>query len=180
MERKVKLKTLNSYITCQICQGYLIDATTVIECLHTFCKSCLVRNSIKSLWYLRIVQSSEWNDLRKSIGPIIKCVFFFSDIFQVKHLEENNTCPTCLITIHQSHPLNYISFDRTMQDIVYKLVPNLQEGKWLRVFNTSEVSITKDFLQMKQIGSENSTKNAIYRIRRTFNRHTITTRIWKR
>ncbi|KXJ75394.1 hypothetical protein RP20_CCG011752 [Aedes albopictus] len=27
-----------------------------------------------------------------------------------------------------SHPLQYISFDRTMQDIVYKLVPNLMEG----------------------------------------------------
>lgn len=47
----------------------------------------------------------------------------------VKHLEENNTCPACDMVIHQSHPLQYISFDRTMQDIVYKLVPNLQEGK---------------------------------------------------
>lgn len=46
----------------------------------------------------------------------------------VKHLEENNTCPRCGNVIHQSHPLQYISFDRTMQDIVYKLVPNLQEG----------------------------------------------------
>lgn len=47
----------------------------------------------------------------------------------VKHLEDNSTCPTCESVIHQSHPLQYISFDRTMQDIVYKLVPNLQEGK---------------------------------------------------
>jgi len=91
MERKIKLKTLNQYITCQICRGYFIDATTVTECLHTFCKSCLV-----------------------------------------KHLEENNTCPTCLNVIHQSHPLNYISFDRTMQDIVYKLVPNLQDDETTR------------------------------------------------
>lgn len=88
MERRIKLKTLNSHITCKICRGYLIDATTVTECLHTFCKSCLV-----------------------------------------KHLEENNTCPTCQIVIHQSHPLQYISFDRTMQDIVYKLVPDLQDNE---------------------------------------------------
>jgi hypothetical protein len=47
----------------------------------------------------------------------------------VKHLEENNTCPSCQIVIHQSHPLQYISFDRTMQDIVYKLVPKLQESE---------------------------------------------------
>jgi polycomb group RING finger protein 3 len=91
MERKIKLKTLNVHITCKICRGYLVDATTVTECLHTFCKSCVV-----------------------------------------KHLEENNTCPSCQIVIHQSHPLQYISFDRTMQDIVYKLVPNLQENELKR------------------------------------------------
>ncbi|CAO1415267.1 unnamed protein product [Diamesa serratosioi] len=91
MERKIKLKTLNSYITCQICQGYFIDATTIVECLHTFCKSCLV-----------------------------------------KHLEENNNCPACDIVIHQSHPLQYISFDRTMQDIVFKLVPKLQDDEMNR------------------------------------------------
>lgn len=97
MERRIKLKTLNSHITCKICRGYLIDATTVTECLHTFCKSCLV-----------------------------------------KHLEEKHTCPTCQIVIHQSHPLQYISFDRTMQDIVYKLVPDLQESRnFISVFEIS-------------------------------------------
>ncbi|GAB6031422.1 Polycomb group RING finger protein 3 [Chamberlinius hualienensis] len=91
MDRRIKLKTLNIHITCKLCRGYLVDATTVTECLHTFCKSCLV-----------------------------------------KHLEENNTCPTCDIVIHQSHPLQYISFDRTMQDIVLKIVPNLQEDEYRR------------------------------------------------
>lgn len=52
----------------------------------------------------------------------------------MKHLEENNTCPACDIVIHQSHPLQYIGFDRTMQDIVYKLVPNLQKSKALFYF----------------------------------------------
>lgn len=36
--------------------------------------------------------------------------------------------------IHQSHPLQYISFDRTMQDIVYKLVPDLQDSKFFLIF----------------------------------------------
>lgn len=87
LTRKIKLWDINAHITCRLCSGYLIDATTVTECLHTFCRSCLV-----------------------------------------KYLEENNTCPTCRIVIHQSHPLQYIGHDRTMQDIVYKLVPGLQEG----------------------------------------------------
>lgn len=37
MERRIKLHTLNKHITCEICKGYFIDATTVTECLHT-CK----------------------------------------------------------------------------------------------------------------------------------------------
>ncbi|XP_023690118.1 polycomb group RING finger protein 3-like isoform X1 [Paramormyrops kingsleyae] len=88
LTRRIKLWDLNPHITCHLCEGYLIDATTVTECLHTFCRSCLV-----------------------------------------KYLEENNTCPTCRIVIHQSHPLQYIGHDRTMQDIVYKLVPGLQDAE---------------------------------------------------
>lgn len=88
MERKIKITTLNSFISCKLCEGYLIDATSVTECLHTFCKSCIV-----------------------------------------KHLEEKNTCPCCDIVIHQSHPLQYISYDRTLQDIVYKLIPDLQQNE---------------------------------------------------
>jgi len=58
-------------------------------------------------------------------------IIFFNIVCKsclVKNLEENNSCPTCQIVIHQSHPLQYISFDRTMQDIVFKLVPGLQLG----------------------------------------------------
>eukprot|EP00058_Branchiostoma_floridae_P023437 XP_002608927.1 hypothetical protein BRAFLDRAFT_85508 [Branchiostoma floridae] len=85
-KRKIRLLDVNPHITCMLCKGYLVDATTITECLHTFCKSCIVQ-----------------------------------------YLEENNDCPTCKQVIHQSHPLNYISHDRTMQDIVYKLVPGLQK-----------------------------------------------------
>ncbi|XP_043209885.1 polycomb group RING finger protein 3-like isoform X1 [Amphibalanus amphitrite] len=91
MEVEIKLEDINPNITCKICKGYFVDATTITECLHTFCKSCLV-----------------------------------------KHLEERNTCPECNSIIHQSHPLQYISFDRTMQDIVYKLVPNILEDEMER------------------------------------------------
>uniref|UniRef100_A0A6G1S3Q7 Polycomb group RING finger protein 3 n=2 Tax=Aceria tosichella TaxID=561515 RepID=A0A6G1S3Q7_9ACAR len=87
--KKVKLSDLKEHISCFLCKGYLIEATTIIECLHTFCKNCIVK--------------------------------YLSD--------SNNTCPKCDNVIHQSHPLQYISFDRTMQDIVYKLVPNLERPK---------------------------------------------------
>ncbi|KAI6188817.1 RING-type domain-containing protein [Aphelenchoides besseyi] len=81
----VPLSTLNPYITCVLCNGYFIEAITVMDCLHTFCKSCLL-----------------------------------------KYFEEHNDCPKCKVLIHQSHPTHYVSFDRTMQEIVYKLVPGLQ------------------------------------------------------
>lgn len=34
------VKDFNQFITCHLCQGYLIDATTIIECLHS-CKLSL-------------------------------------------------------------------------------------------------------------------------------------------
>lgn len=91
MDRVISLQSLNPHITCNICKGYLVDATAITECLHTFCKSCLI-----------------------------------------KHLEGNTTCPTCKIVIHHSYPRQYINFDRTMQDIVYKLVPGLLENEQQR------------------------------------------------
>nr|XP_048705990.1 polycomb group RING finger protein 3 isoform X2 [Caretta caretta] len=36
LTRKIKLWDINAHITCRLCNGYLIDATTVTECLHTF------------------------------------------------------------------------------------------------------------------------------------------------
>ncbi|XP_062555574.1 polycomb group RING finger protein 3 [Armigeres subalbatus] len=122
MERRIKLKTLNMHITCEICKGYFIDATTVTECLHTFCKSCLV-----------------------------------------KHLEENNTCPTCQNVIHQSHPLQYISFDRTMQDIVYKLVPNLMEDEMRRereFYKSRNLQCPKDMPQQQQDSDDKANEQA--------------------
>lgn len=42
LTRKIKLCHINAHITCRLCEGYLIDATTVTECLHT-CESFLAR-----------------------------------------------------------------------------------------------------------------------------------------
>lgn len=38
---KVKLTEINPHLICALCNGYLINATTAVECLHTFCKSCI-------------------------------------------------------------------------------------------------------------------------------------------
>uniref|UniRef100_A0A1E1XF27 RING-type domain-containing protein n=1 Tax=Amblyomma aureolatum TaxID=187763 RepID=A0A1E1XF27_9ACAR len=38
-----KLVELNEHLTCVLCGGYFVDATTIIECLHSFCKTCIVK-----------------------------------------------------------------------------------------------------------------------------------------
>ncbi|CAF4306760.1 unnamed protein product [Rotaria socialis] len=40
-EKKIHYKDINGFITCSLCNGYLIDAATIPECLHTFCKTCI-------------------------------------------------------------------------------------------------------------------------------------------
>jgi len=87
-DKRVLLADVNQYITCVLCKGYLIDATTITECLHTFCKTCIVQ-----------------------------------------YLEENTNCPICDTVLHQSHPLLYISHDRTLQTIVYKIVGDLEKSE---------------------------------------------------
>uniref|UniRef100_A0A8R1I009 RING-type domain-containing protein n=1 Tax=Caenorhabditis japonica TaxID=281687 RepID=A0A8R1I009_CAEJA len=39
---KYNMEVLNPFITCGVCDGYIVDATTIIDCMHTFCKSCLL------------------------------------------------------------------------------------------------------------------------------------------
>lgn len=39
-EKKIHYKDINGFITCSLCNGYLIDAATIPECLHT-CKTSL-------------------------------------------------------------------------------------------------------------------------------------------
>ncbi|KAG7272464.1 hypothetical protein CRUP_031391 [Coryphaenoides rupestris] len=85
-EPSLPINQFYPYIRCGLCCGFLIDATTITECLHTFCKSCIV-----------------------------------------KHFFYGNRCPTCSIVVHQTQPLYNIRPDRQLQDIVYKMIPFLEE-----------------------------------------------------
>ncbi|KAL7889936.1 hypothetical protein AOLI_G00021940 [Acnodon oligacanthus] len=87
-ETLLPLKEFYPYIRCALCTGFFIDATTITECLHTFCKSCIV-----------------------------------------KHFFCSNRCPNCDIIVHQTQPLYNIRPDRQLQDIVYKMIPTLEEAE---------------------------------------------------
>lgn len=44
---QISLYDVHPYITCFLCRGYLIEATTIVECLHTYCHSCLMKHLAK-------------------------------------------------------------------------------------------------------------------------------------
>lgn len=87
MANHVKLKSLTENFQCGICQGYIIDATTISECLHSFCKSCI-----------------------------------FHFIESIDH-----RCPTCNQNLTDLD--NCISFDASLQRLIYQLVPNLLDNE---------------------------------------------------
>ncbi|XP_078359080.1 polycomb group RING finger protein 5-B-like isoform X1 [Oculina patagonica] len=87
-EQRIKLDELNPFITCELCKGYLIKPTTIAECLHTFCRSCIVQN----------LQDNE-----------------------------ENICPKCSTVIHETNPFEMLRSDQMLEDIIFKLVPGLQE-----------------------------------------------------
>ncbi|KAF0302117.1 Polycomb group RING finger protein 2 [Amphibalanus amphitrite] len=39
---RVPMLEVNPHVMCVLCGGYFIDATTIIECLHSFCRKCIV------------------------------------------------------------------------------------------------------------------------------------------
>ncbi|CAH1790353.1 unnamed protein product [Owenia fusiformis] len=49
----IPITELNPHLMCVLCGGYLVDATTIVECLHSFCKTCIV-SYLKSCEYCPI------------------------------------------------------------------------------------------------------------------------------
>ena len=79
-KRQIKAATLNQIFTCKVCQGYLIRPVTITECLHTFCRSCLVKHleSTNESFrcpdcYQQIHETNPWEYLRedKALEEII-------------------------------------------------------------------------------------------------------------
>ncbi|KAH3698655.1 uncharacterized protein LOC127862447 [Dreissena polymorpha] len=88
---KIRITELNPHVICVLCGGYFVNATTITECLHSFCRTCITR-----------------------------------------YLETSKYCPVCDVMVHKTKPLNYIRADKTLQDLVYKLVPGLYRSEMKR------------------------------------------------
>ncbi|PAV70313.1 hypothetical protein WR25_03047 isoform M [Diploscapter pachys] len=59
---------------------------------------------------------------------VVDCCRTFCKSCLLKYFDdgENTDCPQCASMIHQSHPTQYVSMDRTMQEIIYKMIPGLK------------------------------------------------------
>jgi len=45
----IPITSVNPHIVCGLCQGYLYEACTITECMHSFCRNCLVKHIQRSL-----------------------------------------------------------------------------------------------------------------------------------
>ncbi|XP_074602976.1 uncharacterized protein LOC141856538 isoform X2 [Brevipalpus obovatus] len=113
----MRLADINPKITCRLCSGYLIDATTVLECGNTFCRSCILNH---------IANTSPY-------------------------------CPACTET-GQRHLINlekdHLKLDVQLQNIIYKLVPNLHQREMgcRRKFYASHPDIDKSSMTPEERG----------------------------
>ncbi|XP_047736498.1 uncharacterized protein LOC108679183 [Hyalella azteca] len=40
---RIPMDVVNTHFICSLCNGYFVDATTIVVCLHSFCCACIVR-----------------------------------------------------------------------------------------------------------------------------------------
>lgn len=120
MLRTMKIQEVNNHILCVLCGGYLVDATTIVECLH----SCKCLYSIYDvlwlfLFFSDVIQSSGAYSIRMLcdyschlctlLGLLVSVVFILvcrSCI--VKYLQTSFYCPVCDVEVHKTKPLLHI------------------------------------------------------------------------
>lgn len=59
LDVKFKLRVLADLLKCPLCDGFLRNAVTIRECLHTFCRSCLYRYMFDGGQICPLAQCSE-------------------------------------------------------------------------------------------------------------------------
>uniref|UniRef100_A0A3P9IEZ9 Bmi1 polycomb ring finger oncogene 1a n=1 Tax=Oryzias latipes TaxID=8090 RepID=A0A3P9IEZ9_ORYLA len=117
---RIKITELNPHLICVLCGGYFIDATTIIECLHS-CENFFL------ILYLTNQRKSFVCQGKKHFPLFAVCKMCI-----VRYLETSKYCPICDVQVHKTKPLLNIRSDKTLQDIVYKLVPGLFKNEMKR------------------------------------------------
>ncbi|CAD5112312.1 DgyrCDS1538 [Dimorphilus gyrociliatus] len=76
--RQIQISSLNESIMCALCGGYLINATSITECHHSFCRSCIMRfvetSRICPICDVKLHETRPWESLRLDL-TLQKIVF---------------------------------------------------------------------------------------------------------
>jgi len=68
---------------------------------------------------------------------------------------EENKCPACSILIHETNPFEMLRSDQTLEDVIYKLVPKLQENEQKREKEFYEQHNSEEEKTLKKESKEN-------------------------
>lgn len=101
---RIKITELNPHLMCVLCGGYFIDATTIIECLHS-CKR--KQNTAICSWNIFLLPFQMSADVS---------FFFCSAVCKmciVRYLETSKYCPICDVQVHKTKPLLNIRWEHT-------------------------------------------------------------------
>ncbi|KAK9702390.1 Zinc finger, C3HC4 type (RING finger) [Popillia japonica] len=108
--RSILLKDLNSILTCPLCSGYYIDATTLVDCMHSFCKSCILKHF----------------ENNKLICPTCSTACKRKENFSYYRSDmQLQTLVYKIVPGLYAKDFSYYRSDMQLQTLVYKIVPGL-------------------------------------------------------
>lgn len=91
-QSKVLLDNVIPFITCNLCKGYLVDATTIVECLHT-CKWSIPLPPPAPVIHLGMILQLP-NFVPSTVCH--SCIMI--------HLRQKQYCPCCELMINKTKP----------------------------------------------------------------------------
>ncbi|XP_069756692.1 polycomb group RING finger protein 5-B isoform X2 [Narcine bancroftii] len=145
-QRKHLVREFNAFITCYICKGYLIKPTTVTECLHTFCKRCIVQHfedtndcpkcgiQVHETNPLEMLRNLLEHHLNLHLNQSFHCLVHRP----LQQLSKNSLIGLLKDTVFATRISRAVSKyhniipwtcrpDNTLEEIIFKLVPGLKE-----------------------------------------------------
>ncbi|RMX46639.1 hypothetical protein pdam_00012427 [Pocillopora damicornis] len=92
-------------------------------------------------------------------------LFFSSTVCRsciVRYLQDrdDNKCPSCSILIHETNPFEMLRLDKTLEDVIYKLIPELQANEEEREQEFYKQQNVEERKKIKEEHIENGTNGS--------------------
>lgn len=144
---KIRIRDINPHIVCSLCAGYFIEATTITECLHTFCKSCVVKflqnSKVCPQCNLKIHETQPLMNLKadRVMQDIVfklvpglyedeekrKQEFYKSRGLLREQKEEDSNSSNCLSTVYSDPEAHYYRNDEMISFCLEKFLQDAEE-----------------------------------------------------